>query len=187
MVDLPIIENPLAWYCLQAQPKHEHIAAASLQRLEGVEAYCPRIRYRKATRRGAVWFIEALFPGYLFARFDFLNSHLSVRHANGVSTILHFGAQIPKIDDQLIASIRALYAGAEHDAIVIDPEITPGSVVSIATGIFAGLETLVTKVMPAKQRVCVLLNILGREVEAQIGNHEVVHPGGSIRMQPGFC
>ena len=179
------MENEPAWYCLQAQPKHEHIAAASLRMLEGVETYCPRIRYRKATRRGAVWFVEAMFPGYLFARFNFLDMHLAVRHANGVSTILHFGARVPRLDESHIASMRALYAGTEQDVIVIDPEINPGSVVSIASGVFAGLETLVTKVLPAKQRVCVLLNFLGREVEAQIGHDELVCPEGSIRRQSG--
>jgi transcriptional antiterminator RfaH len=179
------METELAWICLQTQPKHEHIAAASLRRMEGVEVYCPRIRYRKATRRGAVWFVEAMFPGYLFARFDYLNLHRSVRHANGVSTILHFGSRVPRLDDHLIASLRALYAGAENEIKVIDPEINPGSVVSIVSGVFAGLETLVTKVLPVKQRVCVLLNFLGRELEAQIPHKELVHPGGTIRMQMG--
>jgi transcriptional antiterminator RfaH len=185
MVDSQKLENGPAWYCLQAQPKHEHIAAASLRKLQGVEVYCPRIRYRKATRRGAVWFIEAMFPGYLFARFDYLDLHLAVRHANGVSTILHFGSRVPRLDDPLIASMRELHPGTEQEVIVIDPEINPGSVVAIASGIFAGLETLVTKVLPAKQRVCVLLNFLGREIEAQIGHEELVHPGSSIRMQSG--
>ena len=117
------MENELAWYCLRSQPKHEHIAAASLKRLEEVEVYCPRIRFRKATRRGAVWFVEAMFPGYLIARFHFSKLHLAVRHANGVSTILHFGSQVPRLDDQLIATLRSLCAGAENDVKVIDPEI----------------------------------------------------------------
>ena len=185
MADLQAGENGPAWYCLQAQPKREHIAAMSLQKLEGVEAYCPRIRYRKVTKRGAVWFIEAMFPGYLFARFDFSKLHMAVKHANGVSTILHFGAQVPRLDDQLIASLRELYAGAQNDIKVIDPEITPGSVVAIASGIFAGLETRVTKVLTARQRVYVLLNFLGREVEAQIPHGELVHSGVTIRTQTG--
>ena len=57
--------------------------------------------------------------------------------------------------------------------------------VAIASGIFAGLETLVTKVMTARQRVYVLLNFLGREVEAQIPHGELVHSGVTIRTQTG--
>ncbi len=57
-----------AWYCLRSQPKHEHIAAAHLRLLEGVTVFCPRIRFKRATRQGLVWVTEAMFPGYLFAR-----------------------------------------------------------------------------------------------------------------------
>ncbi|HXO97259.1 MAG TPA: transcription termination/antitermination NusG family protein, partial [Chthoniobacterales bacterium] len=57
-----------AWYCLRAQPKREHIAAAHLRILQGVTVFCPRIRFQRATQRGLVWVTEAMFPGYLFAR-----------------------------------------------------------------------------------------------------------------------
>ena len=62
--------DDLAWYCVQTRPKSEHIARASLLQFGDVEVYCPRLRYHKTTRRGKVWFTEALFPCYLFARFD---------------------------------------------------------------------------------------------------------------------
>ena len=48
-----------AWYCLKTQTKREAIAAAHLRELEGVEVFCPMLRYRKATRRGKVWWVEA--------------------------------------------------------------------------------------------------------------------------------
>src|SRR5260221_5470813 len=64
-----------AWFCLRAQPKREHIAAACLPQTCEVEVFCPRLRFRKLTSRGPVWFIEAMFPGYLFARFDYANCH----------------------------------------------------------------------------------------------------------------
>src|SRR5258708_12312989 len=64
-----------AWFCLRAQPKREHIAAACLRQTCEVEVFCPRLRFRKLTSRGPVWFIEAMFPGYLFARFDYANCH----------------------------------------------------------------------------------------------------------------
>ena len=62
-------EGASKWYCVQTRPKSEHIAAAGLVRFEGVEVYCPRIRFQKVTKRGKVWFREALFPNYIFARF----------------------------------------------------------------------------------------------------------------------
>src|SRR4029077_15110962 len=54
------------WFCLRAHPKREHIAAVGLRRQFGIGCFSPRVRFRKATRRGAVWFVEPMFPGYLF-------------------------------------------------------------------------------------------------------------------------
>ena len=51
-----------AWFCLRTQPKHEHIAAAHFRGDPDLEVYLPRIRFKRATRRGPVWFTEALVP-----------------------------------------------------------------------------------------------------------------------------
>src|SRR5258705_250702 len=59
-----------AWFCLRARSKHEHIAARHLQQMTDVEVFLPRIRFRRKTRQGPAWVTEALFPNYLFARFD---------------------------------------------------------------------------------------------------------------------
>jgi len=66
----PAVPPSLAWFCVRSQPKHEHIAAARL-RESGLEVFLPRIRFKKHSVRGPVWVTEALFPNYLFARFDF--------------------------------------------------------------------------------------------------------------------
>ena len=57
------------WFCLKAAPKREHLAATALRRELQVPVVAPRIRFRKLTSRGPVWFVEAMFPGYLFAEF----------------------------------------------------------------------------------------------------------------------
>src|SRR5258708_9094266 len=63
--------NMPIWFCLRTQPKHEHIAAAALRHRLEIRCFAPRVRFPKATRRGKVWFVEAMFPGYLFAQFVF--------------------------------------------------------------------------------------------------------------------
>ena len=52
MTDKPEPESSAAWFCLRAQPKHEHIAAGHLRELPGIEVFLPRIRFRRQTRRG---------------------------------------------------------------------------------------------------------------------------------------
>src|SRR6516164_5485976 len=67
-----------SWFCLRAQPKREHIAAACLRQMSEVEVFCPRVRLRKRTNRGLVWFVGSMFAGYLFSRFKYVTSHRQV-------------------------------------------------------------------------------------------------------------
>ena len=85
-----------AWYCLKTQTKREAIAAAHLRELEGVEVFCPMLRYRKATRRGKVWWVEALFPGYLLARFRLSTDERAVMYSQGVRGLVRFGERCRK-------------------------------------------------------------------------------------------
>src|SRR2546428_12975747 len=96
-----------AWFCLRAQPKHEHIAAAHLKTEPDIEVYLPRIRFKRSTRQGPVWFTEALFPNYLFARFDLAACLRKVHHARGLLGGGHFVGQWRKIPDGLTAQLRA--------------------------------------------------------------------------------
>src|SRR5260370_42339360 len=82
-----------ASFCVRTQPKHEHIAAAHLRNEGGIEVYLPRIRFKRSTRQGPVWFTEALFPNYLFARFALKAALRLVQHARGGPGVGHFGGQ----------------------------------------------------------------------------------------------
>jgi transcriptional antiterminator RfaH len=95
-----------SWFCLRAQPKREHIAAACLRQNSEVEVFCPRVRFRKRTNRGPVWFVESMFPGYLFARFDYATFHRRVRLGPGVSGFVHFGDRLALLPDELISEIK---------------------------------------------------------------------------------
>jgi transcriptional antiterminator RfaH len=160
-----------AWYCLRAQPKHEHIAAAHLRREAGVEVFLPRIRYRRATRQGPAQVTEAMFPGYLFARFE-LGLLPQVRSAGGVSTIVHFGSEWAVVPDAVIVELAELTRGEDICEVRDDPE--PGDRVRIACGPFAGMEALVTRVMSAGERVKVLFEMMGRVSEVDMRPQDLV-------------
>jgi hypothetical protein len=63
-----------AWYCLRSRRKQEHIAAAHVRVLGDVTVFCPRIHFRRASRRGVVCVTEALFPGYFFRQICFVGT-----------------------------------------------------------------------------------------------------------------
>ena len=162
----------LAWHCVRSQPKHEHIAAGNLRALTGIEVFNPRMRCRRATRRGPVWVTEPVFPNYLFAHFA-LEAHLQrVRYVSGVSSLVHFGGQIPSVPDEVIAELRQTLGGAELK--VWEPELVPGESVRIITGAFHGFGALIQSIHHGPQRVRVLLELLGRATSVE-------RPRSSIR------
>jgi len=167
----PISAEP-AWYCLRSQPKHEHIAAAHLRMLQQVTVFCPRIRFKKTLRRGTVWVTEAMFPGYLFAQFQLAEMHRRVRYAPGVSGLVQFGGRYPTIEERAMSQLRAYSGTAE--LVHLDYQLSQGDQVKIVEGIFVGLEAVVTQIVPAKERVKILMDFLGQKVEAEVEHTSVL-------------
>src|SRR2546426_5407978 len=120
---LALSDAPL-WFCLKTQPKHEHLAASALRRQVQIPCFSPRLRFRKATRRGAVWFVEAMFPGYLFAEFVYSREHRRVEHSPGIKRVVHFGEHVATLDPRTIATLRQ--KTGEEEIVTFNPEIQVG-------------------------------------------------------------
>ena len=162
----------LRWLCLRSHPRQEHLAVAHLRKAEEIEVFFPRLRFKKATRRGAQWFTEALFPNYLFARFD-TKKHLSrVKHTPGVSTVVQFGKTCAVVPDFVILELKKSLG--EEELKVLPDQIDPGDIVVVTNGLFKGLHATVTDILPSKERVKILLNLLGRLNEVEIERVAVV-------------
>lgn len=164
------------WHCIHTAPRQENKVALLLRRDLGLEVLAPRIRFRRMRAGQPLWTTEALFPGYLFARFDYFTRRRQINALSGVTRIVHFGEQVAQVDDAIIAELRALVSDDERIEIPNDPR--PGSEVVITGGPLRGLQVLVTRVMPARERIAILLELLGSEREVEIERDRVlaVHP-----------
>ncbi|TLD70905.1 hypothetical protein FEM03_11420 [Phragmitibacter flavus] len=148
------------WYCIHTKPKCEHLAAAALSQFDEVETYCPRLRFQRSTPRGKVWFIEALFPSYFFARFVYAESYRAVRHAHNVIRIVDFGGKTVSIPDQVIADLRVEML--DQEVREIHQGVQVGDTVEVAEGPMRGLKGIVESIANGADRVRVLLEFLGR-------------------------
>ena len=150
--------------------------SAHLQRELDLEVFAPRIRFRRMRAGRPIWTTEALFPGYLFARFVYTERRRQINALPGVTNIVHFGDRPAEVDEAIMTDLRALVRDHETIEIAADPQ--PGSEVFITGGAMSGLRALVTRVMPARQRVAVLLELLGthREVEIETARVLPVNP-----------
>ncbi len=160
------------WFALHAAPRQERKVAGFLQREAGVEVFAPRIRFRRMRAGRPIWANEALFPGYLFARFDYFAQRRQIQAFPGVASIVHFGDRPAALEETLIAELRTLVAADETIEIAADPQ--PGSDVIITGGPLRGLKVLVTRVIPGRQRIAILLELLGNDREVEIETARVL-------------
>ena len=173
-----LYSEELLWYCIRAKPKQEGIATRLLRQELGLEVFCPKIRFKRARSTGVAWVQEAMFPGYLFARFVYPKLYRRIASISGVAKTLSFGGRPCVLDESIIADLRLHVADGE--IVEITSEIKEGEEVKVIEGPFLGVRALVTRVLPAHDRVAILLSLLGqeREVEVAAGSllPDVRHP-----------
>lgn len=167
-----------AWYCARTKPKHEHIAAANLRQHLALPVFFPRLRLEKPTRRGLVRVTEPLFPCYVFVRCIVEERINDIQHVSGISRLVQFGGKYPPVADAILEDLQACF-GAE-DLITVETRLVPGAEVTVASGAFAGMSAQVLKCLPAKKRVQILLDILGRTTTVEIGSEMVVAKNNTV-------
>ena len=168
---LALVSEPV-WFCLKTQPKREHLAATALRRQFGVECFSPRLRFRKMTQRGPVWFVEAMFPGYLFAKFVYSIQHRAVESSHGIRGIVHFGDRLATLPENIVAALQSRVG--EEEIVTLDCSLKVGQSVEIIEGPFQGLEVVVTHLLSAKNRIRVLFEFLGRSMQMEISTAKVL-------------
>ncbi len=170
--------NDLVWYCIKVRPKQEGMTARSLRTDVHLEVFAPSLRFQRSRGKGMMWVTEALFPGYVFARFHFCDAMRHVRATRGVSNVVGFGGVPSVLPDNVIADLRIFVA--EGETVTVQADVAPGDEVSLVSGVFSGIRAVVTRVLPARQRIAILLELLGgvREIEVSIADIllDRVHP-----------
>jgi len=155
------------WFCIRSKPRRQNLAAAHLRSLE-VEVFNPQLRVRRAARGGTSWRTEALFPNYLFARFELTLGFRRVRYAFGVSDLVNFGGVWAVVPDAEIDNLKTTWR--EGESFVVPEKIEVGDAVTLTGGLFHGMTATVICLLPARQRVKVLMDFLGglKETEVEV-------------------
>jgi transcriptional antiterminator RfaH len=173
------MQPPLpSWFSARTKPKHEHIAAANLRKNLGLEVFSPRLRLEKLTRRGLVNVTEPLFPCYIFVRCVLDERQTDIQHSVGVNKMVSFGGVVPAVPDQIILELQECFENEE--ILQVHNQLEPGDEVTVADGVFAGMSALVLKTLPARKRVQILLDILGRPATVEVGQDAVTLKNSSL-------
>ena len=168
----PFFSDELLWYCVKTRPKQEGVASRLLRSELGLEVFCPKIRFKRARVTGVAWVNEAMFPGYIFARFVYPELYRLIASTSGVAQTLAFGGRPAVLNEAIITDLRRHVADGE--TVEIASEIKPGEEVKVIEGPFLGVRALVTRILPTRDRVAILLNMLGQDREVEVSTTSVL-------------
>ena len=151
------------WYALYTKPRKERQVNALLQE-RGIQTYLPTVG-RKVRRRDRPDRV-VYFPCYLFALLDFrVTPHSSIAWMPGVRRIVAFGDQPAVVADEIINLIRGRLSDVEE---VGYGRLKKGDRVRIQSGPLRDLEAIFDQPLSSKDRVRVLLDVMGRMTPAEI-------------------
>jgi len=160
------------WYVVFSKPRQESLAELHLRR-QGYEVWFPRAQQSRRRRDRWIDTIEALFPRYLFLHVDLqVHSIGPIRSTRGVVDLVRSGLDPLPVPNEVVERLfRAVDASTGTVRIVCD--LAEGDRVRVLSGPFAGLEG-VFHAHSGKERVVILLDLLGRATRASLSRHRVM-------------
>ena len=155
------------WYLVYCKARQEDAAALGLEE-QGYNVYLPKVRIKRRRPGGAVYVDEPLFPRYLFVAVNPDDQSVSpVQYTRGVQKLVKFGHYLLPVSTDVVDAIREREDPETGFHRLEMPGLKVGDQVQMRSGAFAGLEG-VFKTRSGKERVIVLLSILGQQVQAEV-------------------
>jgi transcriptional antiterminator RfaH len=160
------------WYVAECHSRAEGEAARHLAR-QGFRAYLPRYEKTRRHARRVETVAAPLFPGYLFVCLDTAKAGWrAVRSTVGVRRLVSAGDEPLPVPQGVIEDIRARETDAGFVPIAESAPFEPGDSVRITSGPMRDQSGWFER-MTDKDRVLVLLSLLGRPVRLTLGVHQV--------------
>jgi len=153
----------LRWYVAQTHPHAETKASLHLRR-QGFDVYLPRYLKQRRHARRVEKIAAPLFPSYLFVTIDMATQRwLSIDSTFGVTRLVRVGDRPAPVPQSVIDALK----GRENSAGIVQldrrPRFLPGDKIRVVGGAFCDCYGLYEG-MSARERVAILLDLLGRKV-----------------------
>ena len=163
------------WFAVQCLPHREKAAAEHLRR-QYYRVFLPRQRRAVRHARRIETVLRPFFPGYLFVELDTATQcWRPINSTFGVARLVMAGERPALAPVGMIETLRAFFDEAEiYDGV---PALMAGQRVRVVSGPFADLCGELVQ-LDARQRVRVLLDVLGGSVPALLARGAVVPEDG---------
>lgn len=155
------------WYVVQTHINAEARAASNLLR-QGFEIYLPRYLRRRSHARRIEKVAAPLFPRYMFVSIDTATQRWrSVQSTYGVSHLVLNGSDPAPVAGAVINALKAREDVRGFVKLDEGPTFAIGEKVRVLAGVFAENFGLFDG-MADRDRVAILLDLLGRKVRVSI-------------------
>lgn len=162
-----------SWYLVYTKPRQEGVALANLAR-QGYAVYLPRCRRLRKREGRSTPVIEPLFPRYLFIQLDTHTDNWGpIRSTLGVAALVRFGQNPAPVPESLVEFLRTR-EDAEGLHPWAEPEYRTGDRVRVTEGPLGGYEGILLA-RSGRERVLVLLDILGKQVRTRLNREQLEH------------
>jgi len=161
--------NGLKWFVVQSKPREEERAFHFLKE-KGFDTYLPMMEvvnirgFKNATTE------KALFPGYLFCRFNPEDSLAHVRWTRGVKKILPECVSPIPVDNEVVEAIQSL---EQHDGVIRQQPFQKNDQIRIARGPMRDILGVFDHWTSDQGRVKVLLNFINYQATVEL-HHSLV-------------
>ena len=156
------------WYVVQTQANAENKAVAHLGR-QGFATYLPRYLRRRRHARRVDTVAAPLFPRYLFVEIDMsVQRWRSIYSTAGVSRLVSNGDCPVPVPDAVMNALRSRENPSGYVQFDDRPKFCAGDKVRILEGAFYDCLGIYAG-MPDRERVEILLELLGRKVRVVLG------------------
>ena len=169
---------PDQWYVIRTRALAEYRVADTLHQLD-LAVFFPRIESDRP-RRGHSDI--PLFPGYLFVGHVPGRDWSIVSQVPGVLGPVAFDGQIPLVPDQVVAEVARRSEEINQNGGLSSP-LRPGDRVLVRLGSTERFAEVVAEVKP-RRRVRVLMEFLGKIIQAEVSPEDIVRAAQEMFMHP---
>lgn len=167
-----MISSVHRWYVVQSRPNAELKAVAHLNR-QGFPTYLPRYLKRRRHARRVEVVTAPLFPRYLFVGIDMATQRWrSIYSTIGVSKLVCAGDVPVCVAEQVVAALKQREDCSGFIKLERRPQFRFGDKIRLLEGVFADCLGLYEG-MRDRDRVAILLDLLGRKVRVQVNVEDV--------------
>ncbi len=164
-----------SWYALHSKPNKEDLLWEQLLS-RNIETYFPRIRVQTVNPRARK--MRPYFPGYIFIHVNLEQvGNSTLRWVPGASDLVSCNGIPASVPEHLILAIRRRVDEINRGGGELLESLQPGDSVIVQHGPFAGYEAIFNAHLPGRERVQILLQMLGK------GQMPVELPAGQIQQK----